>query len=207
MYSDRVVITGELKSYQGNEVGRRNWLKKLNENKYKVVVQLVSQNPEMKESLERLIDLETVSIEFPWRDIPEQPKCNGTFNREKGEIEHHTNEEECPIHKVPTHTHEDPYPAVKQFPPQNAKWESESQLGLKQECIYSDEHECDFKYDVDEDDWVCVAPDSDGKQIMQRALTDIDYLLKEGFDTNVDDCDMDGVRETIKELKDQLEDN
>jgi len=108
-YADRVVITGELKSYQGNEIGRRNWLKNLNENKSKVVVQLVSQNPEMNETLERLLDFETVSIEFPWRDVPEQPKCNGDFDREAGVIRHdlhgidaclvHRNEEQQSIYR------------------------------------------------------------------------------------------------------------
>ena len=100
MYADRVVITGELKSYQGNEVGRRNWLKKLNENKSKVVVQLVSQNPEMKDTLEKVLDFETVSIEFPWRDVPEQPKCNGDFDREAGEIVHgYQSTSTCPVHR------------------------------------------------------------------------------------------------------------
>ena len=100
VYADRVVITGELKSFQGNEVGRRHWLKKLNENKYKVVVQLVSQNPEMKEALERVLDFETVSIEFPWRDVPEKPKCNGDFDREAGEIVHgYEGINTCPVHR------------------------------------------------------------------------------------------------------------
>jgi hypothetical protein len=100
IYPDRIVITGDIQSYQGNEVGRRHWLKKLNENKSKVVVQLVSQNPEMKETLERLIDFETVSIEFPWRDIPEKPKCNGDFDREAGEIVHgYEGINTCPVHR------------------------------------------------------------------------------------------------------------
>ena len=104
LYTDRIVITGELKSYQGNEVGRRNWLKRLNKDRSKVVVQLVSQNPEMRETLERLIDFETVSIEFPWRDIPEQPKCNGDFDREAGEIVHGYESNfsiisTCPVHR------------------------------------------------------------------------------------------------------------
>ena len=34
---------------------------------------------------------------------------------------------------------------------------------LKPECVYSDEHECDFQYSADEQDWLCVAPDADGK--------------------------------------------
>ena len=42
------------------------------------------------------------------------------------------------------------------------------------------------------------------KEIMQHALTDIDYLLKEGFDTSVDDCNMDGIKDTIEELREQL---
>ena len=42
------------------------------------------------------------------------------------------------------------------------------------------------------------------KQTMSHALTDIDYLLKEGFDTSADDCDMDGIKETIEELREQL---
>jgi len=97
VYADTIVITGQLKSYQGNQVGRRNWLKKLNENKSKVAVQLVSQNPEMKETLERVLDFETTSIEFPWDDIPEKPKCNAQFDRVAGEIRH-WEPAECPIH-------------------------------------------------------------------------------------------------------------
>ena len=104
LYKERIEIVGELTSYQGNQVGLRHWLKKLNENKYKVVVKLVSQNPAMKETLERVIDFETVSIEFPLRDIPAQPSCNGEFNRTAGEIQHH-NSEECEIHTVPFHLH------------------------------------------------------------------------------------------------------
>jgi len=99
VYADTIVITGQLKSYQGNEVGRRNWLKKLNENKYKVMVQLVSQNPEMKEALERVLDMATVSIEFPWKGIPEKLKCNGQLDRVAGEI-HHWESDKCPIHST-----------------------------------------------------------------------------------------------------------
>jgi hypothetical protein len=43
------------------------------------------------------------------------------------------------------------------------------------------------------------------KSVMRRALTDIDYLLQEGFDTNIDDCVLHGVSQTISDLKDQLE--
>ena len=76
IYKDRIEIIGEIVSYQGSEATRRNWLQGLNENKYRVVVQLVSQNPEMHEALEKILDFKTVSIEFPQRDILEKPKCN-----------------------------------------------------------------------------------------------------------------------------------
>jgi len=104
IYRDRIEIIGDLASYQGNDVGRRNWLKKLNEHSPKVVVKLVSQNESMNELLERVIDLGTVEIRFPHRDIPEQPRCNGELDRTTGEI-NHLESEECSIHKVPTHTH------------------------------------------------------------------------------------------------------
>ena len=39
------------------------------------------------------------------------------------------------------------------------------------------------------------------QKVMLHAYRDIDFLLKEGFDTNVDDCEMDGVKDTIQELK------
>ena len=45
------------------------------------------------------------------------------------------------------------------------------------------------------------------KQTMSHALTDIDYLMNnwmEGLDTSVDSSDMDGIRETIEELREQL---
>jgi hypothetical protein len=51
-------------------------------------------------------------------------------------------------------------------------------------------------------------PDLDGiptrfteHEVMQHALTDIDWLLREGFDTNTDDCEIDGVKDTIDNLK------
>ena len=104
IYKERIEIVGELSSYQGNEIGLRNWLKKLNKNPYKVVVKLVSEDKATNELLERVLDLGTTEIRFPWRDIPEQPKCNGTFNRVTGEIDHY-HEHECPIHSTPKHTH------------------------------------------------------------------------------------------------------
>ena len=39
------------------------------------------------------------------------------------------------------------------------------------------------------------------QKVMLHAYRDIDFLLKEGFDTNVDACEMDGVKDTIQELK------
>jgi len=44
------------------------------------------------------------------------------------------------------------------------------------------------------------------QKVMLHAYRDIDFLLKEGFDTNVDACEMDGVKDTIKELKKGLAD-
>jgi len=44
------------------------------------------------------------------------------------------------------------------------------------------------------------------QKVMLHAYRDIDFLLKEGFDTNVDDCEMDGVKDTIKELKKSVAD-
>ena len=42
------------------------------------------------------------------------------------------------------------------------------------------------------------------QQVMLHAYRDINFLLKEGFDTNVDDCEIDGVKDTIKELNECL---
>lgn len=58
----------------------------------------------------------------------------------------------------------------------------------------------DFRWaetEADEDGgvWVVVA------EVMLHAYRDIAFLLQEGFDTNVDDCKMAGVEDTIKELK------
>ena len=104
IYKDRIEIVGELWSYQGNEIGLRNWLKKLNEKPFKVVVKLVSEDKETNELLERVLDLGTTEIRFPDRDIPEQLKCNGTFNRLTGEINHY-DPNKCSIHSAPKHTH------------------------------------------------------------------------------------------------------
>ena len=43
------------------------------------------------------------------------------------------------------------------------------------------------------------------KQLLKLAYTDIDYLLKEGFDSNVQECEMDGVKDTIKEIEKVIE--
>ena len=42
------------------------------------------------------------------------------------------------------------------------------------------------------------------QQVILHAYRDINFLLKEGFDTNVDDCEIDGVKDTIKELNECL---
>ena len=42
------------------------------------------------------------------------------------------------------------------------------------------------------------------KQLLKLAYLDINYLLIEGFDTNVKECEMDGVKDTIKEIEEVL---
>ena len=42
------------------------------------------------------------------------------------------------------------------------------------------------------------------KQLLKLAYTDINYLLQEGFDTNVQDCEIIGVKDTIKEIEKEL---
>ena len=37
--------------------------------------------------------------------------------------------------------------------------------------------------------------------VLENALTDINWLLVEGFDTNADECSIDGVGDTIEEIK------
>ena len=37
--------------------------------------------------------------------------------------------------------------------------------------------------------------------LLERVLLDINWLLVEGFDTNADDCEISGVRDTIAEIK------
>lgn len=44
----------------------------------------------------------------------------------------------------------------------------------------------------------------DMKRVLNHALLDIDWLLVHGFDTDVDDCTIPGVRETIEEIKELL---
>ena len=44
----------------------------------------------------------------------------------------------------------------------------------------------------------------DMKRVLNHALLDIDWLLVHGFDTDVDDCSIPGVRETIEEIKELL---
>ena len=103
-YRDRIEIVGNLLSSQGNQVGRRNWLKKLNENPGAVTIKLVSEDKVTNELLERVIEIHTEEIKFPWRDVPEQPKCTGDLDRTKGEIVH-ADDQACPIHITYTHSH------------------------------------------------------------------------------------------------------
>ena len=42
------------------------------------------------------------------------------------------------------------------------------------------------------------------KQLLKLAYTDINYLLQEGFDTNVQECEIIGVKDTIKEIEKEL---
>ena len=42
---------------------------------------------------------------------------------------------------------------------------------------------------------------SEWKELLTRIQTDINWLLVEGFDTNIDDCTIEGIRETIAEIR------
>jgi len=42
------------------------------------------------------------------------------------------------------------------------------------------------------------------KQLLKLAYLDINYLLIEGFDSNVQECEMDGVKDTIKEIEEVI---
>ena len=42
------------------------------------------------------------------------------------------------------------------------------------------------------------------KQLLKLAYLDINYLLQEGFDTNVKECEIIGVKDTIKEIEKEL---
>ena len=44
----------------------------------------------------------------------------------------------------------------------------------------------------------------DTKRVLSHALLDINWLLVHGFDTNIDECTIPGVRETIEEIKELL---
>ena len=46
--------------------------------------------------------------------------------------------------------------------------------------------------------------DTQLKQLLKLAYLDINYLLIEGFDTNVQECEMDGVKDTIKEIEEVI---
>ena len=42
------------------------------------------------------------------------------------------------------------------------------------------------------------------KQLLKLAYTDINYLLQEGFDSNVQECEIIGVKDTIKEIEEVI---
>ena len=44
----------------------------------------------------------------------------------------------------------------------------------------------------------------DMKRVLSHALLDINWLLVNGFDTDVDKCTIPGVRETIEEIRELL---
>ena len=46
-----------------------------------------------------------------------------------------------------------------------------------------------------------IASAPDLLEALENALADIKWLLVEGFDTNADECNIDGVRDTIAEIK------
>ena len=109
--ANHIEITGTVISEQGNKLGRNNWLRKLHETTKveevlvsslatgKVSVQLISKDKEVNELLSRIIgDIDIHTIEFPWNDVPRQPKCTGDFNQYTGLITHET-ECELPIHQ------------------------------------------------------------------------------------------------------------
>jgi len=48
----------------------------------------------------------------------------------------------------------------------------------------------------------CAAPEL--LKALENAYADINWLLVEGFDTNADECNLDGVRDTIAEIKQAL---
>ena len=64
IYKTKIEIVGDLWHY-GKAIDRKGWFRKLNEQPYKVVVNLVSQDPTTNFLLERVIDLGTTGIRFP----------------------------------------------------------------------------------------------------------------------------------------------
>ena len=110
----RIQINATVTVEHGNKKGFNNWMKRLHEKTQTRIVDapleidLNSDDYEMNELLSRIKGMQEVTVEWPWNDIPEQPKCNGTFDRVKGEITHFPDEwkESCPVHTyVPQHTH------------------------------------------------------------------------------------------------------
>ena len=46
---------------------------------------------------------------------------------------------------------------------------------------------------------------TDTLTLLKRAYLDIDGLLQEGFDTNVNDCQIPGVKDTLEEIRNLIE--
>ena len=114
-----VEIHGILNSEQGNKKAQNSWIRKLYEATKtsdgifvsdataKIQVQFISDYKEVNDLLVRMNGFMHVSeIKFPLNDVPEQPKCMGSFDREQGIITHF-DLEACPIHKIPEHTHKE----------------------------------------------------------------------------------------------------
>jgi len=113
-----IEIHGVIQSEQGNKKGQNSWIRKLHEatktngldfpnDQPKIQVQFISDYKEVNDLLSRMTGWVSVSeIKFPLNDVPEQPKCMGSFDREQGIITHF-DLEACPIHKIPEHVHKE----------------------------------------------------------------------------------------------------
>ena len=107
-YKYPIRLIGNITAYQGNKVASNNWKNNIynriqelgNElEEESVHVQFSSNDKELNKLLERVQgDIDIHTIEFPWNDVPRQPKCTGDFNQYTGLITHET-ECELPIHQ------------------------------------------------------------------------------------------------------------